>query len=392
MISLISLLAISVGSFALITVLSSFNGFEEVVSNLYNAFDADLQITPAKGKYFSITHQQFQKMKNMKGVQGITRVVEENILVTYKDHQAVCAFKGIEPAFLHASGLDSMVFSGVPTLNQDNINYALVGSGVAVRLGLMGEDELEPLQLVAPASGVQSGFSLTGQKPFTRKAVLAGGVFSVEQEFDSRYILLPYYFAADFVGKKGKCTSIELALKNEAETEKVRTQLYEIVGNGFIIKDRFQQQPNLYKVMKIEKIAVYLILTFIMLIAAFNLVGALLMLAIEKRKDMMILISLGTEQKIIKQIIFYEGLLLSVVGGIIGVIIGGIACYLQQKFGIIKISNNPESTFVIDAYPIAFYWLDFVLVPLTVIVLGFIASYYPARIAYKKINIQDLHT
>jgi len=383
----ISLAGIMVGAFALITILSAFNGFEDVVSKLYNTFDSDLRVTPAQGKYFLPDSATLVKIRKLKGVEAITPVIEENALVKYKEKQTIATFKAIDPKYLATTGIDSMIFLGDAVLtDEDHINYSLVGAGVGSKLGLQGYDENYLIQIYVPKKGVQT--VLNPEKAFNRKGIFCGGIFSIQQDFDSRYILLPINFARELVQEPKKVTSLEINVKADGDIDDVREQAADLLGKNFKVQDRYQQQPLLYKVMRSEKLAVYLVLSFILLIAAFNLIGALLMLAIEKKKDMAILVSMGATPKFIQHIIMLEGIILSFTGAVAGIVLATIICWLQMKYGFVKIAEG--STFVIQSYPIAFKVGDFVLVLVTVLVLGFVASYYPAHLANRQTDVDIL--
>lgn len=384
----ISLAGIMVGAFALITILSAFNGFEEVVSKLYNTFDSDLKIAPAQGKYFQADSAKMQQIGKLKGIASITPVIEENALIKYREKQTIATFKAIDPQYLRTTGIDSMIFLGEPILTDEDVDYALVGAGVGSKLNLNGYDENYLLQIYVPKKGEQT--VLNPEKAFNRKGIFCSGIFSIQQDFDSRYILLPISFARDLVQEPTKVTGLEINVKDDGEVEEIGEQVSQILGNDFKVQDRYQQQPLLYKVMRSEKLAVYLVLSFILLIAAFNLIGALLMLAIEKKKDMAILMSMGATPKLIQNIIMLEGLILSFTGAIAGIALATIVCWLQMKYGFVKIAEG--STFVIQAYPIAFKAWDFVIVLVTVIVLGFVASYYPAHLANRKTDVEALRS
>ncbi|MGZ5282738.1 MAG: FtsX-like permease family protein [Bacteroidia bacterium] len=384
----ISLAGIMVGAFALITILSAFNGFEEVVSKLYNTFDSDLKIAPAQGKYFEPDSAKMQQIKKLPGILAITPVIEENALIKYREKQTIATFKAIDPKYLRTTGIDSMIFLGEPILTDEDVDYALVGAGVGSKLNLNGYDENYLLQIYVPKKGAQT--VLNPEKAFNRKGIFCSGIFSIQQDFDSRYILLPISFARDLVQEQSKVTGLEINVKDDDNVEEIGEQVAQILGADFKVQDRYQQQPLLYKVMRSEKLAVYLVLSFILLIAAFNLIGALLMLAIEKKKDMAVLMSMGATPKLIQDIIMLEGLILSFTGAIAGIGLATIVCWLQMKYGFVKIAEG--STFVIQSYPIAFKAWDFVLVLVTVIVLGFVASYYPAHLANRKTDVEALRS
>lgn len=386
-IAAISLVGITFGSFALIAILSSFNGFEDIVNKMYNTFDSDIKIYPSKGKYFSITKSQYDQIKNIANVRAFTPVIEENALLKYKEKQTIATIKAVLPNYLKSMGLDTLVKRGENLIFSDSIDYALAGAGVANKLNLQGADEQSPLQVFLPKKGTID--ILRPENAFNKKNIFPSGIFSTLEEFDNKYVLVPLKFGRIITDQISLYTAYELNVKDEKELNKIKSQIKEILhSTEFKVLDKYQQQSTLYKVMKSEKFAVYLVLSFVIAIAAFNLIGCLLMLSLEKRKDMMTMISLGAENSLIKNIILYEGLLITIVGCFIGMGLGFIVCLLQQKYGFLKIAEN--STFVYSSYPITFKYMDFVLVFATVLFIGWIASWIPSRFAYKNLNIKDL--
>ncbi len=389
LISGISLAGITVCSFALIVILSVFNGLEETISKLYNIFDSDLKVVPIKGKYFHLSREQINNIKKNQYILGASEVIEENAVLKYGDKQTIATFKGIDPPYLRTMKLDSGVSNGSTVIRDGEYNYTLVGSGVAARLKLQGKDDFRQIEVYVPGKGEIN--ILEPDNAFNHRGIYPSGRFSTVQEFDDHFIIVPLSFARMLEDRPKEMTSFEIKAKNDKYIEQIRKDIAVIVGPNYKILDRYEQEPTTYKVMKSEKFFVYLILTFIMLIAAFNMVGGLLMLTIDKKQDLMALLSMGATQHTIRRILFYEGLLLSVVGGIIGIILGTLVSLGQQKYGWVKINGGGENNyFVLNSYPIAFQWSDFILIVATVIVLGLTASWYPAVIANKRLNIQDL--
>jgi lipoprotein-releasing system permease protein len=388
-ISGISLTGITVCSFALIVILSVFNGFQETVSKLYNVFDSDLKIIPDKGKYFDLSKAKTDAIKKLPNVIAVTPVIEENALLKYKDKQTIASFKSIDPPYLRSMHIDSMIEQGDAVIRDGERSYTLVGTGVAAKLSLPGRDDFNPLQVFVPKRGEIS--FLNPESAFNKRSISVSGKFSIVQEFDEKYIILPLSFARMLEEQPTAMTAFELKTGKDADIEKIRSRVKAIIGPGFRVLDRFEQQPTTFKVMKSEKFFVYMMLSFIMVIAAFNMIGALLMLAIDKKQDMMAILSMGGTEEMLRSILFYEGLMLSIIGGVAGIILGGIVGFLQKQYGFIKISGaGDSSTFVLNAYPVAFKPTDFLLVFITVIVLGFAASWYPARVANKRLSIRDL--
>ncbi len=379
-ISGISLLAITVGTFALITVLSVFNGFEALVSQLFNTFDSDLKLLPEKGKYFVLSAEELAKIRGLEGVMAVSPIIEENALFVYRDNQTVGTFKAMLPEFLPSTGIDTMIRLGEGILAEDGVNYSLVGADVATKLKLPGIDEFNPVQIYLPKRGRVN--TLDPTQSFHIESVNQGGIFSTLQEFDSKYMLIPLSLGSALVEQDTAFTSYEVNLASEQKRKVIQQEIAAIVGEQVKVLDRFQQQPTLYKVMRSEKLGTYLILTFILLIAAFNLTGALMILAIEKQRDAGILQTIGLTVGATRRIILMDGLLYSVGGGLVGLLLGTVICYLQQQYGFVPISSG-ESTFVVKAFPVRFKVSDFFLVLVTVTALGALASWYPARNAFR---------
>lgn len=400
LISLISLIGVTVGSFALIVVLSVFNGFEQVVLSLYNSFDSDMRMTPEQGKYFdpakragrdsastSAASALLKQIKSWDGVINCTYIIEENVLVKNQDRQAIATIKAIQPDYLSSMGVDTMIYSGEPVLNVQQQPRAIVGAGIAGQLGLNVYNDQQRVDLYTPKSNAV-GFRLDPTSAFRQRKVGASGIFSIQQEFDDQYMVLPLAFARELVDEPHRITGLELDHTDNASASAIKKRLKALFGEAFEIRNRYQQHETLYQVMQSEKTAVYMILTFILLIAAFNLIGALLMLAIEKKKDMAILKGMGASAGLIRNVFFFEGLLLSFSGALAGLGLGSLVCWLQMRYKLIQFSA--ESTFVLNAFPVQFAWTDFIAVFVTVLVLGFVASYYPARIAFRQISVEDL--
>ena len=389
-ISRISQLGITVGTMALIIVLSVFNGFEKVVIGLYNSFDPDLKITTIEGKFFQLDQNQIDEIASLKGVLKLSEVIEENALVKFKEQQSIATFKGMSDDYFRLSGLDSMIILGDALLHEDGINYALLGSGVAAKLGMNYFDFYNNLSVYYPNKGSPQSFHLNPGRMFNIKMIAQSGIFQIQQDFDEKYILVPLEFVRELVKENERYTAIEILTREGSDLKKLKKEIQHISGDDFMVRTHFELHDWLYKIMKSEKLVVYLILSFILLIAAFNLVGSLLMLAIEKKRDMMVLRSMGASNKLIRNIFFYEGLFLSVSSAIVGIIAGSLLSFLQLQFGIIKISHG--STFIIDAFPVAFKAMDFLWVFITVVILGFVSAYFPSRIAYRQLSISDLHS
>jgi lipoprotein-releasing system permease protein len=386
-ISIISVVGVTVGTMALIIVLSVFNGFETLVKSLFNTFDPDLKITLVEGKTFQPNMLAEDDIKNIPGVVRYTEVLEETALLKYQNRQALVTVKGVGEDFETLSGLDSMIVHGEMLLQSGNLNYMILGYGVAYTLGANLNDYMNPIMVYAPR---RSGYIGTlPEQAFTNRTIFPSGIFSIQQDFDTRYTIVPVRFARTLFGYENEVTAIEVGLQKGAKTDRIKEEIRKIAGENFQVKDRYEQQELLYKIMKSEKLAIFLILGFILFIATFNIIGTLTMLILDKRKDIAVLHSMGANETLIKRIFFAEGMLISFSGAIFGMLLGALICWIQIQFGIVPLHAGGGS-FVIDAYPVELQFVDFLYVFLLVLGIGLPAVWYPVRQIKKKYFEQKL--
>lgn len=374
-ISLISVIGVTVGTGALITVLSVFNGFENLVISLYNSFDPDIKVTAAKGKTFSDQELTVAQLKAISGVRYVTAVLEENALVRYGEKQYISIVKGVSDEFIPMTRLDTMVVEGTMELKKGETDYAVVGGGIAYNLQLNTGDQVRQLDIYVPRKDAASLTDPTSA--FNRRFISPSGIFAIQQDFDSKYILVPLRFARDLFESEHVLSAYEVGLAPGADPEKTLALIRQTAGPGFIVKDRLQQHEILYRIMKSEKWAVFLILAFILVIATINVIGSLSMLILEKQQDMRILHSMGADQPLIRKIFFTEGFFITVIGAAAGLLAGTVVCLLQMHYGFITLGSS--GSFVIDAYPVKLQPADFFYVLLTVFTIGFFAAWYPAK-------------
>ena len=374
-ISGISVLGVTVGTMALVIVLSVFNGFDSVVKSLFNAFDPDIEISPAEGKTFIPRPSTLDSLRSLPGVQAVSEVVEENVLLLYGDKQHIATIKGVDDAFMEVSGIDTMIYDGSMKLKDANRPYAVVGQGVAysLRIGLNFVDPLFVYTIDRKAR-----FSMANpEEAIRRDFIYPAGIFAIEQDFDSRYVIAPMEFVRELLSYDQETTFLEIKLDPRYPAQKVQEQITGIVGDGFHVKNRQQQNELFYRVMKSEKWAIFLILTFILIIASFNIIGSLSMLIIDKKRDIRSLRNMGANNRLIKRIFLMEGWMISIIGSILGMVLGTFVCWLQQRFELIKLSGS--GTFVIDAYPVKIEAVDILLIWITVLLIGWIAARYPVK-------------
>jgi lipoprotein-releasing system permease protein len=377
-ISGISMLGVFVGSAALIIILSAFNGLENLVISLSNTLNPDIRIEPAKGKTFNPTNSVLLDFKKMHNTAIYSEVLQEKALLKYGNQQFIGQIKGVSPNFLKNKELDSTLIQGLFLLEENEEEYAVVGAQVQYTLGININDQLRFLEIYSPNKKTVTGFSPTDE--FVSRYLHPVGVFESNQESDNN-VIIPLKTARVLLGEPKNVSAVEIIFENPDDASQIKNDLQNKLGNDFIVKDRMQQNALLYKILNSEKWAVYLILTFVLVIATFNIVGSLTMLVIDKQKDIAVLNSLGANKSMIRQIFLLEGLMISFIGCAIGLILGGIFCYLQMQYGFITMS---QGNMVVNAYPIALKVSDFLLVFITVFVISFIASLISSRLSVKR--------
>jgi lipoprotein-releasing system permease protein len=384
-ISGISMSGIIIGSASLIIVLSAFNGFENLVARLYSTFYPDITITPATGKVFVPDSSKIASIKSINGVSFMTETLEENVLLAYNKQEHIATIKGVDSFYSSVTAVDDSVYYGEYILDYNYLNYtldcAVLGSGVASTLNVSLGLDYPAVQIFIPKRGAKS--SANPRNTFVQRGIQPMGVFRIQQEFDSKYVITSIQFIRSLLDyENGEVSSIEIKTADKADVDEIMDEIALIMGDDFVIKNRFMQNEFLYRVMRTEKWAVYFILTFIFIVAAFNMIGSIAMLVIDKKKDIGILRSLGATEATIRNIFFIQGVLQTLVSIGIGFSIATILCYLQMQFGLVTIPGT--GTFVVTAYPIALLWKDYLNVFLTVLVIGCIASYFPAYMAARQ--------
>jgi lipoprotein-releasing system permease protein len=372
-ISGISVAGVTVGTMALITVLSVFNGLETMVKGIFNTSDPEIRILPEKGKVFVPDSITLVRLSSLNGVDAWAEVLEENALLKYENQQYIATIKGVSDNYKSVTDLDTAMWDGEFKLRDENRMYAVAGLGVANYLG-MRLNFVSPLSVYIPQR--TASLNINPETAFARRYISFSGIFAVEQEFDSKYIFTPIDFLRDLLEYKKEVTSIELKLKPGADEKKVQKAVQNLFGKSFVVQNRYQQQEIFYKVMKAERLAIFVILTFILIIASFNIIGSLTMLIIEKEHDIEILKSLGADNALIKKIFIFEGWLISLLGTIAGLLLGFIVCYIQYRFGIIKLAGD---SLLINTYPVEMRLTDFFIVGATVLAIGYWAAWYPVR-------------
>jgi lipoprotein-releasing system permease protein len=375
-ISGISVVGVATGTMALIVILSVFNGFDSLIKSLFNVFDPELEITLVEGKTFSVEGDgRFDAVKDHPGVQYFTEVLAENTLLMYGDRQHIATMKGVDENYTDHSDLNRMIVDGEFKLRDPQRNeFALIGRSMANVLGV-GLTFLTPIEVFVPRRSARP--TMLPDQAFNRQLIFPAGIFSVEQEYDLNYIIVPIGFARDLLEYRDEVSSVELGLAPGFRESDVRADLQAILGDEFRVRNRYQQNEWLYKVMETEKWAIFLILTFILLVASFNIMGSITMLIIEKKKDIAVLKSMGADRGLIRRIFLFEGWMISASGALAGLLLGFLISYIQMEYGVIKLYGS--GLFIIDAYPVELQAADFLYVFLTVMAIGFFAALLPVR-------------
>jgi lipoprotein-releasing system permease protein len=381
-ISGISMLGVFIGSAALIIILSVFNGFEKVILGLYSNFTPELKIEPRVGKTFDPNTTYFLALKKDPRVFSYTEVLQEKALMMYTNKQFIGNIKGVSDDFLKNKQIDSTIEDGSFTLKTGNTNFAVIGGTVAGSLSVNLNDQ-EPIRIFAPNRMAMSN-SADPTNEFVVRSIYPSGVFSIQQDFDD-IAVTPIGFARELLNEPVNVSSIEINCKKGTNIDRFQDEIIDRAGAKYTVKNRIQQNTELYKTLNYERWFIFMILVFVLIIAIFNIIGSLTMLVIDKRKDIAILSSLGAGKKLVQGIFFFEGMMISGIGCIAGMVLGLVFCVFQQHYGFIKMG---ASNSVIDAYPIEIRMRDFFLVLLTVGFIAVMASWISSRLSIK--NLDDI--
>ena len=378
----ISILGISVGSFALIVVLSAFNGLEKVISSMNNRLTPDLQIATIKGKTIDLTTFPLGELKDIQGVDYVIPTITEDALFRANEKQHIGQVKGVGLEYQQIDRLNEVVFGDTDLVlsDEDEHYFAVPGAGVAWYLGINAYNPYAMVRVYVPKRGNASLMSL--ENSFNSDVLTIQSVFSTEQEQDEKMVLVPFDWLSELLEYEDKANNVELFLSPDADVNKVKKTVTSLIGDDYVVKNQQEQQETLYKIMRSEKWAVYVILTFILILATFNVVGSLSMLMIDKRKDTEILKAMGADNRLIQRVFMNEGLLISVAGGLIGLLLGVILVLLQQQFGFVKFGTG--GNYVVDAYPVLLKFKDVLLIFATILVVGCTSAFLTVRHAMRK--------
>ena len=374
-ISGIAVFGIAVGSAALILVLSVFNGFEDLITGMYNNFNPDVKIVPKKGKTFEVDEQMMEVLWKLDGVEFISQSLEEVALFDYKDNQYLGVVKGVDKFYREVSNIDSTLREGKYQFQEGSRNLAVVGLGMRSKLGINIEDRLSPISVYMP----KAKSSPFDNQPFYRLFVYPRGTFNIQTDFDNKYVLTSLEFARQLLKADSKVSALELKLYPGYDQPATLAEIQAVVGDDFSVKNRDQQEASFFRLMKMEKWLSFAIVGLMMIMIAFNLIGALWMIVLDKKSDVAILKSMGASDLTVRNIFLNEGILLCMLGLASGFVIALLIFVVQKTIGLVTIPGN----LVVDAYPISIRAIDFLIVAVTVATIGLIASLPPALRAKK---------
>ena len=384
-ISGISVVGVAVATMALVVTLSVFNGFHDLVASFFTQMDPQLKVTPVKGKTAPADDPILTEIRQLPDVEVATECLEEQALAVYGDRQMMVKIKGVEDNFNQLTHIQEILEGdGDFELHAADLNYGIPGLGVAYQLGL-GYTYEHPLKIFAPRREGQLNMANPTEGFVVDELYSPGVIFCMKQgKYDKNYILTSLAFTRHLFDLEGRLSSLELRLKPGSDFDRVKEQMVKIAGDKYNVYDRYEQQDDTFRIMKVEKLIAYVFLTFILVIACFNIIGSLSMLIIDKKEDVVTLRNLGATDHQITRIFLFEGRLISAIGAVLGVLIGLLLCWLQQQYGIVRLGSS-EGSFVVDAYPVSVHPWDIVLIIFTVMAVGFLSVWYPVRYFSKRI-------
>lgn len=381
-ISMVCVCGVVVATIAVVCALSVYNGFNDLVAGMFSNFDPELKISPRTGKVFDPTTAEFQKVKQLPDIAWFGEVLQDNALVRYHDRQDIAVIKGVDENFSHLTLIDSILIDGSFILKDEVADYATLGVGLSAKLGAK-PGFASPLEIYVPKRDEKVNLSNPASS-FNQEYAYIGGVFLINQQvYDEGYMILPISLVRQLLKYDKEVSSIELKLADGADISSAKKQIKALLGDRFIVQDRYEQQEASFKMMQVEKWMTFLILSFILAIALFNVVGSLSMLMIEKKDDVRTLQNMGADDKLVRRIFLFEGWMISGFGAVIGIVIGLVLCLLQQHFGFIKLGQT-AGAFVIDAYPVRVVFTDLLVAFITVAAIGLMAAWYPVHYLGKK--------
>ena len=384
-ISSISVIGVAVATMALVIVLSVFNGFHDLVASLFTSFDPQLKVVPVEGKTAPSDDPILTQIRLLPEVDVATETVEDQALAIYDGKQAMVKIKGVDDNFAELSHITDILYGdGSFSLHAANLEYGILGIRLAQTLGI-GAQWDGYLKIYAPQKEGQLDLSNPGEGFVADSLNSPGVLFSVRQsKYDKNYIVTSIAFARNLFGQQGMLSDLEIRLKEGSDLNAVKAEMQKIAGTKYKVLDRFEQQEDTFKIMSIEKLMAYIFLTFILVVACFNIIGSLSMLIIDKKNDVVTLRNLGANDKQITRVFLFEGRMIAVIGAVIGLGLGLLLCLLQQQYGFVRLGES-EGSFIVDAYPVSVHYTDVAIIFVTVIAVGWLAVWYPVRALSKRL-------
>ena len=381
-IAIISVVVVAIITAALIIVLSVFNGLGELLQSLNSSFDPQIKIEAAEGKSFQVSDQLLKRIKAVNGVAIVTEVIEDYAYVRYQDANQVVMLKGVSENFLDQHRIDEHIVEGELALKKGNVNYAIIGIGIENTLRVAIGDNMHALH-VFYVKNLKAGST----KAYSQKSILPGAAFSIVQNFDENYVIVPLEFAKELLSYDNKRTSLEIKVKDGFNPSGVQSKLQQALGGGFSVLNHEQQHKDLYKLLKMEKLFAFLALTLLLCVGSINIFFSLMMLALDKKRDISVLSALGASYQLIRRVFLTEGALIAFIGTVSGLFFGGLLCWLQQQFSIISMGME---TSVTEGYPVKMIFTDFIYVLVVMFFITLLISYRPATVAARFASVRNL--
>lgn len=379
-ISGISMTGVAVGTMALVVVLSVFNGFDYLIKGMFNAYDPDIKITAARGKVFIPDSVQIVALEKLEAIDYMAFTLEENAMFQFRDKQFIGVVKGVNEHYSNVTQISKTIIDGNYLVTNENINRGVMGQGLAYYLGYMIGIP-EPITIWIPNRSAV--ISMNPAEAFNKQNIYPSGVFAIENDFDSKYMLVPMDMVREMLNYPDEVSSIDIKLKEKTNQDETQAEILKILGTGFEVKNRYQQQELLYKIMKTEKWAIFFILIFIILVASLNIISSMMMVILDKKDDIKTIHFLGANWQQIRKVFLFQGLMVSIIGAMIGLVTGLIICWLQMTFGLITLGG--ATSFIIDSYPVLVKTWDVLFIFLTVSLIGLAASWLPVRVISPRI-------
>ena len=389
-ISGVSVCGVAIATAALVCILSVFTGFQDMVAGLFTAMDPQLKVVPAEGKFMMADARGLEALRHDPDVAVLTETLEDQALLVMNNRQVMAMVKGVEDSFEDLTEIDRiLVGDGVFELHADVIDYGILGSNLLMQLGLPADFQ-QPLRVYAPRKGERIDLndpreSLNEEELYSPRV----GFMVKQNRYDSQYVITNIGFARRIFERQGEVSAVEMKLREGADVAKVKARMKAALGEGYEVLDRYEQQEDTFKIMQIEKLISYIFLTFVLMVACFNIVGSLSMLIIDKREDALTLRNLGANEGQIRGIFMMEGRMICLLGAVIGIVAGLAVCLLQQRYGLVRFGDS-EGSYIISAYPVSVHATDIVLIFLTVVVIGFLSVWYPVRRLSKKMMMEKM--